>query len=669
MEQQSFSEDAFISLLEVKLGIQHTEEQKMMIKHFDKPCMCFASPGTGKTATAISGLLNAELYKHIPGENIFALSFTKMATAELCVRHKKAGDKLGLPVQTPTFKTLHSLCAQILSENYRLLGMTHYNTSGSIPLKNGVELVENLAREKGNVITSQTARNVVLACRSLNSSMIFDEDHVVTKKCFKDTHLEYKFFSELRKDLFDYSVYSETIPVDDIMLYTLELMTQHPEVSEEFKKKCKVLLVDEAQDLSLLHLRVISLMTDCPILIGDMKQQIYAFNGACQDIVDQFYRLFPNAGKLYLNQSFRCHNEIIDFANKIIIPNGFGNDNVKGVGEGGSVHLIADLSLEELATKYEEDYYKTNNHMFSRNTMFLFRNNASAIPIAEVLFRHKVPVRVNKYQPATELPVIKEMVEMLNLCRNPYNLNYVGALAYLIPELRTYKNVQDSPFYVMLKKNPVSVFEVNYIFKDMGMGSSAMLLLSDLSEKIRQGATVQTLFNDMWKMYYDRWVHPREWMMEYKPPYYINLVKDLVKSKTFDKFIRDEADKKAFIEECVAKNRGIRCYTMHAAKGLEADDIYILDANEGLIPNLSKLEELTKANCNMDAAREIRNERSLCYVAVTRAKDNVYIVHSGVPASMFLGTDNFDSFDKLYNEYRMRSDDITAFNEFVGGTV
>lgn len=668
MVNPAISEEAFLSLLEVKLNTSHTDEQRQMIRHFDKPCICFASPGTGKTTTAISGLLFTELYRHVPGENIYALSFTKMATAELCVRHKKACDKLGLPTQTPTFKTLHSLCAKILSDNYHLLGMCSYNTSGSIPLKSGIELVENLAREMGTVITSQTARNVVLACRALNSSMIFDEDHVITKKCFKDTHLDYKLFNELRKNLFDFSVLSETIPVDDIMLYTLELMTKHPEVSEEFKKKCKVLLVDEAQDLSLLHLRVISLMTDCPILIGDMKQQIYAFNGACQEIVQQFYKLYPNADTLYLNQSFRCHDEIIEFANKIIAPNGLSNEDVKGVGDGGSVQLVPELSLDDLAERFAHDYFEVNRNMFSKNTMFLFRNNASAIPIAEALFKKKVPVRVNRYQPATELPVIKEMVEILTLCRNPYNVNYVNALAYLIPEFRTFKTVQDSPFYEILQTRPVSIFEVNYVFKDMGMGSSAMLLLSDLSEKIRQGATVQTLFNDLWRLYYERWVHPREWMMEYKPSYYVNLVKSLVKDKTFDKFIRDEADKKAFISECVQRNIGIRCYTMHAAKGLEADDVYILDADEGLIPNLVKLDELVKSNCNMDAAREIRNERSLCYVAVTRAKDHVFIVHHGFPASMFLGTDDFDSFDQLYREHSIVSDDIAAFNDFVGGT-
>ena len=664
MSTVEISGDAFISKMEVRLGLEYTDEQHALVKAFHKPTICFASPGTGKTATAIGGLFYTELYDHVPGENIYALSFTNLATGELCVRHKKACTNLHVPVQTPKFQTLHSLCRTILVENYHLLGMSKLDTSGTMSLKNSVRLVEDLARDMQKPVTPQIARNIVKAIRELNSSMIFDEDHVKTKKCFKDTRVDYEVFTKLRKSMFAYCTLSEVIPVDNIMLYTLDLMTKHPEVSKAFKEKCKVMLVDEAQDLSLLHLRIISLMTDCPILIGDMKQQIYAFNGACQEIVQQFYRLYPDAETLELNQSFRCKNEIIDYANKIIEHNGLGNNNVKGTSDGGSVQIVTGLSLNDLAARIAKEY-EDNNRLFPRNTMFLFRNNASSIPVVEAMYQHQVPVLVNKYKPATEIPVIQELCELLNLCRNPYNINYVQALAYLIPELRTFTNLTDNPFYKMMKGSVASIFEVNYLFKDMGVGSAAMQALSHASEMMKQGALVKELFNSLWEIYYKQWVHPREWMLEYTPKYYINLVQDLVRNKTFDKFISDEAAKKKFVDECSQKSLGVRAYTMHAAKGLEADDVYILDADEGIIPNLGKLDQLVKADCNMDAAREIRNERALCYVAITRAKDNVYIVHNGMPASMIMGDNQFESFDTMYETLKLTSDDILAFESFV----
>lgn len=666
MNNQLITQQAFVTSMEARLDCIYTDEQRSLIEEFDRPTICFASPGTGKTHTAIAGLINAELYKQIPGENIYALSFTRMATAELSVRHKNACEKLRIQPKI-TFKTLHSLCAEILRKNYKYFGLSSLDTEKQRPIKDQVKLVEDMVSEWGEKITPQTARAVVVACQSLNSALIFDDDNVKTKMAYKETHCDYQLFKRIRRNLFALPMYTGKIPVDCIMLYALVLMLDHPNVSEEFKSKCQLMLVDEAQDLSLLHLRIISLLTDNPILIGDMKQQIYAFNGACQEIVDQFYRLFPTAATKELTQSFRCKNEVIEFANEIIVPNKLSGKIATGTGEGGSVQVMSELSLSELATAWAEDFRK-NNSLFSRDTLILFRNNASATPIAEELFKRQVPFRVNNFIPATELPVVKEMVELLNLCRNPYGISYVHALGYLIPELRGYGRNQDNPIYKMCEKNNCSIFEVNYIFKDVGTGSEAMALLMEISEEIRKGTPVFDLMNMLWPMYEEQWLHNRTWMLEYKPAYYLNLVQSVIREKTFDKFVRDESAKASFIKENLDRHRGIRCYTMHASKGLEADDVYILDADADLIPNLGKLDKMVKKHCEMDAAREIRNERSLCYVAVTRARDHVYVVPRAKVAPMLVGENEFADFDNLYESFNIVSDDINAFNTFVRET-
>lgn len=662
MSNQLITQAAFITSMEARLNCVYTDEQRALIEEFDRPSICFASPGTGKTQTAIAGLINAELYKGIPGENIYALSFTKMATAELSVRHKAACDKLHIS-QKVTFKTLHALCAEVLRENYRFFGLSRLDTEKQRPLKEQVKLVEEMVSEWGEKITPQNARSVIIACQSLNSALIFDEDNVKSKMAFKDAHCDYPLFLRIRRNLFEQPMYSGKVPVDCIMLYALVLMLKHPEVSEKFKAKCKLMLVDEAQDLSLLHLRIISLLTDTPILIGDMKQQIYAFNGACQEIVEQFYKLF-DADTKELTQSFRCKNEVIEFANRIIKPNELEGKEATGTGEGGSVRVIPNMPLAEVVSDLAKDF-KSHNNLFSRDILFLFRNNASATPIAEELFKQQVPFRVNNYTPASSLPVIKEMVELLTLCRNPYQINYVHALGYLIPELRGYGMAKDNPFYKMCEKNSCSIFEVNYVFNDVGTGSEAMALLMELAEDISKGVVVKDLFNKLWPMYEEQWLRQRTWMLEYKPAYYINIVAPVVREKTFDKFINDEAQKTNFIKECVERNRGIRCYTMHASKGLEADDVYILDADPEIIPNLGKLDKMVKRNCQMDAAREIRNERSLCYVAVTRARDHVYIVPRDEPAPILVGENIFEGYDDLYKAFRIVSDDINAFSAFV----
>jgi DNA helicase-2/ATP-dependent DNA helicase PcrA len=661
------TKEAFMSLLEVKLNANYTNEQKALIESFgDGPTFCFADPGTGKTYTAIGGLLTAELFKGIPGQNIYALSFTRLATGELAVRHEAACQKLGISRQV-NFATLHSLCRTILLDNYRLLGMTKFESTGALTMERAYRIIEDSCAEWGVAIEPRSIRSVVNACSTLNAALIFDQDTVMTKMVFKDCHIDYELFERLRGLLFSYSLLTETISVSDLLLYTVMLLTRHPEISQKFKEKCKLMLVDEAQDLSLLQLRIISLLTDNPVLIGDMKQQIYGFNGACQEVVSEFHKLYPTCTDMKLTQSFRCKNEIAEYAKKIIQYNDIGGADYKGTGDGGSVHVIAGLyengaDIVHLSEHLHKEFVTNNNH-FPKEYLFLVRNNISIIPIVEELFKQGLPFRVNKYKKACEVPVIKELCELVQLCEQPYNVNNVLALRYLIPEFREYTNIYTHPYYQICKKTGCNIFEVNYQFRNIPLASKAMNILVETQEMLHNGATTGELFNHLWPLFEETWLSANKWKLEAKPEYYLASVNTLTR-KPYQKFIQDETLKMDIIKESERYGRGIRCYTMHASKGLEADIVYIIDADEGLIPNDKKLKEMMDKKCDMDAARAIREERSLCFVACTRAREELNIIYNDKPSSMLLGENQYAMFDSVYSYYKTVGDDINSFEKF-----
>lgn len=661
------SQQDFLLRLEVKLGVDYTEEQRELVRSFgDGPVFCFADPGTGKTMTAIGGLLNAELFKGIPGENIYALSFTRLATGELAVRDERGCNKLGT-TKLVNFATLHALCRSILKDKYRLLGMNKFDSSGELSFTRAFSLVSDSCDEWGIILNPNQIKAAIRACRVLNASLIFDRDAVETKMSYKECDMEYETFERIRGLLFTYSLLTETISVSDLLLYTVMLLTRHPDVSADFKSKCKLLLVDEAQDLSLLQLRIISLLTDNPVLIGDMKQQIYGFNGACQEVVQEFHKLYPNCKDLRLTQSFRCKNEIADFATKIIRPNNIGGEDYKGVGEGGNVHIMQGLyengaDIKGLCEKLHSEYV-ANRHQFVREYLFLTRTNISLLPIIEELYNQGLPFRVNNYMPAYDIPLVKEMCELIQLAQQPKSYDNIMALQYLIPEFRGYKNLKEHPLYKVCMHTGCSVFEVNYQFKNIGIAAKAMECLIDVSEMLEAAATVGELFNRMWRLFEENWVNYVSWRLEAKPEYYLDSVNVLTR-KTYTKFIQDEITKQDVIKESETYGRGVRCYTMHASKGLEADVVYILDADEGLIPNEKKIDRMVKKGCDMDAARAIREERSLCYVACTRAKEELNIVFKSKLAPMLLGINPYEELDAVYKYYKSVGDDIRAFEDF-----
>lgn len=222
----------------------------------------------------------------------------------------------------------------------------------------------------------------------------------------------------------------------------------------------------------------------------------------------------------------------------------------------------------------------------------------------------------------------------------------------------------DNPYYVIMKNQPQSFFEINYQFKNPAAGQEAMLCLETVCRMLKEQREMTDILNTLWPLYFENWVKHTAWKLDAKPEYYLNAVNPLL-HKSYAKFLQDENKKVEVIADNISHNRGIRCYTMHASKGLEADVVYIIDANEGLIPNARKLEQMLKMECSMDAARSIREERALCYVACTRAREELYIVTTTKePASMLLGRNDFASYDLVYENYQATGDDIEAFNNF-----
>ena len=526
--------DTFLNDLSARVGVQYTDEQRAFMRDFTSPIISFSSPGTGKTKSAIGGLLTAELYHQVPGNQIYALSFTNMSTGELKVRHKQDCEKVGIK-QTVNFQTLHSLCSSILKANYKLLGIGKLTVVDTISIEDQAGLLMDISKDKGISLHPWQIRPFINAVRSLNSSLVFDRSHVESKYAFKQCRMPYEDFTTLRKFLYLYTKMTDTLQVQDILIYTLELLLSHPEVSAEFKSRCRILLVDEFQDLSLLQLRVISLLSNTVIAIGDIKQQIYAFNGACQEIVGEFKRYFPNARELNLNRSFRCADTIVDYSKAIIRPNAMNEQDFIGTGKEGTVDVVPNLPLSAICDTIEQQY-RENRNTFPRDVLFLFRNNYSATPIAEELFKRKVPFRVNKYQATNMIPVIREMCAVVELAANPQNLANLSALRYILPEQKDYKEYTKSPIYKVCAKEGCSIFEAPYNFRDAMAARNAMELLLSVKDMLSKQRPMREILNAIFPLFNEVYLTEREPYLEMPSTYYLNMARSVVQNKTYDEF-------------------------------------------------------------------------------------------------------------------------------------
>jgi len=642
-----------------------TDEQIEFANDFTRPLISFSNPGTGKSFSTVVGLLVTQLFRKVPGNKVNAMSFTNAATAELCVRYERACRMCGI---TPTvkFNTFHSICYSIVREvcpTMRIKSGITWDTDLAI-------LGQYMERYGEGGKDMYRVRAVLETINTLNSALAFDKRNIQMSYKFKQLGITLDVFQALRKDWFVHGMGSNVITQGDIPIYALYVLCRYPEVREKYLAQYKVMVVDEFQDLSLLHLRILSMITDNLVAIGDMKQQIYAFNGASQQIVEEYKKIYPDAREINLTESFRCREEIAEFATQLIKRNDVTVVPFKGVSTGGKVRIISsqELDIKKLVQKIGAEQAKLSSpeeRAGYEDSMFLFRNNASAIPLAEELYTQGVHFRMPKFMPIFEMPIFKEICKLAEAAKHPGDTEKVHEALRLLSEFRKY-NVYSNPVCRAMQISGCDMFDVNYRYST-DAARDAVTAMSQASLIMERGRSAGQDFNVLLGVYSKYIIEEKWWKLPQKKEYYFGLIQHIVSSKTYDEMLADEYAKVRFNEDAIKAGFGVRCYTVHAAKGLEADHVYVLDADDGVFPGRNHMKSYISAGCEFEAAKELRNERNLLYVAVTRAKTSCTICYSDAPSTLVSNPlDNeYCALDAVYDAVNKDFADVDEFMQLM----
>lgn len=678
-------EDMDIIEIGVNMGVKWNKDQIKLIKYCDSSIFSRSIPGSGKTQTAVGKLVYLNSVKQVPGEKILVMSYTVAATGQIESRYRKACKALGMRADTVEFSTLHAQCRAILIKNQKVLGMSHMDIAGERDsdetakaseqtyLKNLAKFLEKFANSHKLNVDTKKISSVVRAIKTLNSSLVFDPENVTNHIAFKSTGMSYEDFTKLRVAAYMKDRVSESIYVGDILLYTLELFIRKPEIAEEIKASREWLIMDEIQDASPLQVKIISMLSNKVLAIGDMDQQIYGWNGATDKVFDQFLEYFPDAKEINLTTCYRCAREIGDYAKLLIKPNHFGEEiDFNTLDKSGGVYIHEGKNdIEQIAQELKDSYY-SNKRVFDKKTMFLFRNNFSANPICEALFRNKVPFYISKYVLAYRLPIIQDLCAVIDLARNPRDVGSLSIVDRFIPELREFKRTQDglvlldkNPIYKLMRENGYSFLDVPYKYNNVTLSEKFKNLLVEVIDMLEDNEPVWNMLTKIYELYQQTYL---SWQERYLPTpsiAYMNAIQPIASRKTYDEMISDENEKLKWIKDSRNDGQYVELYTMHGAKGLEADRVIAIDVEDEYFPNVKRFESIVNNNCYYDAAKTIRGERCLAYVAVTRAKERVDLYSSGQLADVFKGGNKYQNYDNLYRTYNFKFRDVEYFAEFI----
>ena len=602
------------------------DKQQEAVEYMAGPLLILAGAGSGKTRVLtykIAYLLEKEIVK--PWQ-ILAITFTNKAAKEMKERIEALVGQVSNDMWLGTF---HSVCVRILKREIELLGYTRdFNIFDEIDKEKVIkEVMKKLNIDEKVYPVGLIKSEISKAKEAMKDEVAYQKDAM----------------GDFRKEEIAkvYNMYQETlkknnsIDFDDIIMLTVQLFLENPDRLLYYQNKFNYILVDEYQDTNKSQFLLISMLSSATgniCVVGDESQSIYGFRGADISNILNFEQEFPNAKIVKLEENYRSTQNILNAANEVIKNNKSKIDKQLWTqNEEGDK-----IEYKTLNNEYEEVEYVVDEiddicrkeHENYSNFAVLFRTNAQARVLEEVFMKAGTPYKLIggiKFYARKE---IKDIISYLKLIQNT---NDNIALKRIINEpKRGIGNTALDKLDALSSEKAMSIFEFiqdsnNLVgFRSAGNIMSFRDMINDLikeKDKIKVSELIKKTLKD--SGYEDMLNSEGTKETEIR---FDNLMEFIgvaieFENENAENSLGDFLDSIALVSDVDNLDEStdaVTLMTMHSAKGLEFDNVFLVGMEEGLFPSKRSIEE--------DAQTE--EERRLCYVAITRAKKHLFITNT-----------------------------------------
>ena len=602
------------------------DEQREPASVIDGPVLVTAGAGSGKTRLLTHRIAYMVKEKGIFPNQILAITFTNKAANEMKERLGKMIDG----AENMWICTFHAMCSRILRREIGLIGYTKSFSIYGDTEKNRV--IKRIIEAKEIDMNAETfAWHISNAKNNLMSAGEYSKYIHDKKKCEIITKVYLEYESELFK--------ANALDFDDLLVKTYKLFKENPDTLNFYQNKFKYIFVDEFQDTNTAQYELVKLLAGDNkniFAVGDEDQCIYSWRGAQVENVKRFTKDFENCKIFKLEQNYRSTKNIINVANKVIKFNHSRIDkNLWTNNDNGSEIEIKqtynDIEEAEFIAEKINDLVEDGEKKYSDFAILMRVNSLSRI-IEEKLLTYNIPYRVYGGYKFFERKEIKDTTAYLYLIENPNDTE--ATLRMLSFPKKGIGDVSISNLIEIAENNNISVLNLIMNAEKYGVSGS---LLSKLK-------TIQDLFNDLNEkkeaMDLNEFVEYLIKRVGIKEAIGTKTEDDLNKCLNIDDFVKSvneysSANQDASIDDFLQSITLMRdidsmnesddfvsLLTIHSAKGLEFDTVFIVGLNDGLFP-------LSRA-INSPDPNDLEEERRLMYVAITRAKNKLFLSRSKV---------------------------------------
>ena len=626
--------------------------QRDAVETTEGPLLILAGPGSGKTRVIAHRIAYLVAYRRVSPYRIMAVTFTNKAAREM---KERVFGLVGEQTQAIALGTFHAICARILRVDGERIGVGRdfaiYDEADQIAVMRRalaeLQLDQKRYHPKALLTTISKAKSELATAEAYAQSVSSYFEEVVARA--------YERYQSLLTE-------NNALDFDDLLLRAALLFREHADVLEKYQERYRYLLVDEFQDTNVAQYvlaRQLAARHGNICVVGDPDQSIYSWRSADLRNILNFERDFPNARVVYLEQNYRSTQTILDSAHSIISRNEQRKEKSLWTDRGPGAPVMAYEAYDEeeeaeFVAAQVQSLVSGGEHRWG-DIAVMYRTNAQSRPLEEVFVRENIRYRLIGGTRFYERREVKDIMAYLRLIHNPFdsvslarviNVPARGIGQRTMEELGRWANELQVPMYAALQlvaeqeraeampegaetpRHPFAARIVRSLLPFLDLLNELIaeapdLTLSELLTRLIERIEYRQFLLGEFEDGEERWDNVQE-LRNVAAEY-----DGLPPEQALISFLEDVA-LMTDTDEYDEKVDAVTLITLHAAKGLEFPVVFIVGMEEGMLPHIR----------SYDDPAQMEEERRLCYVGVTRAKERLYLVRAFRRHHMGMGTHN-----------------------------
>jgi len=605
--------------------------QREAVEAIEGPVLILAGPGSGKTRVITHRIAYLVRVVGVNPRRIMAVTFTNKAAREMEARLNQL---VSSSVQDLTMGTFHAICARIL----RIEGKA-INVNPQFVIYDDDDQISLLKRslQELNLDPNQYApRSIQSAITAAKSQMLTPADYLQHSRSYFEEVVQ-RVYERYEKFLTD----SSALDFDDLLLKTVQLFQQNPDILERYQSRYLHIQVDEFQDTNLVQYEMMKLLAGkhrniC--VVGDPDQSIYSWRSADLRNILNFEKDYPDAKVVLLEQNYRSTQKILEAASHVISTNRqrkqkeLWTENEPGIPP-AVIETYTEMEEAQFVVS-EIDKLISRDDVQAGDCAVMYRTNAQSRALEEAFIRYGMPYKLVAGTRFYERREVKDVIAYLRLVQNPFdsvsllriiNVPARGIGQRSLDELIQWSRSQDVPEYrglQLLASSRESDADLPFSPRTIKTLSGFAVMIEELIASSRE-MNILGLFDAVVKSsgyrHYltglvdgdDRWeniLELRGVAQEYR---------DLPPGEGLTTFLEGVA-LVSDIDDLQEQGDTVTLITLHQAKGLEFPVVFIVGMEDGILPHFRSIDD----------PEQLEEERRLCYVGITRARQRVYLVRA-----------------------------------------